>query len=250
MVLGVIPARLASTRLPEKPLAEICGKYLVQRTYESASKSKLIDDLIIAIDDEKVEQACKSFGAKTIMTPKDIKSGSDRLAYVANILTKADIIVNIQGDEPFIPGEMIDQGIEPLLFDNSIQVSTLAKRISNEEDYLNPSCVKVVFDNNNDALYFSRSPIPFYRDKKFNPEDPDFLPPYKHIGLYIYRREVLLKFSRLPEGALERLEKLEQLRLLENQIKIRVVETNLDSIAVDTPEDLQKAIEYCKTKNL
>ena len=250
MILGIIPARLASTRLPSKPLADICGKYLIQRTYESAKKSKFLDDIIIAVDDERVENICKSFNAKTIMTPKNIASGTDRLAYAAKILTKPDIIVNIQGDEPFIPGIMIDQAIEPLLFDESIKASTLAKKFSSIEDFNNPNFVKVVFDNNNDALYFSRSPIPYYRDIKLEFDNPNLFLPYKHIGLYVYRREVLLKFASLPQGTLEKLEKLEQLRFLENQIKIRVVETEYDSISVDTPEDLERAIEFCRINNI
>ena len=183
MILGVIPARFASTRLMGKPLAEIGGKPMIQHTYESAKKSKLLHDVIIAVDDERVYEVVRSFGGKAIMTPKDIATGSDGLAYVAESMTKAEVIVNIQGDEPFIKGEMIDQAIEPLFFDTSINVSTLAKRINTVEELKSPDIPKVVFDYNNFAMYFSRSPIPFVRDAKTQLEKISLADIYKHIGL-------------------------------------------------------------------
>lgn len=152
MVIGIIPARLASTRLLGKPLADIGGKPMIQHTYESALKSKLLNEVIIAVDDEKVLQVCTGFGARTLMTPKDIATGSDRIAYVAKNYPQAKIIVNIQGDEPFIKGKMIDQAIEPLLFDSSVNVSTLAKRIYDVDELKAPSIPKVVFDYHNFAL--------------------------------------------------------------------------------------------------
>jgi 3-deoxy-manno-octulosonate cytidylyltransferase (CMP-KDO synthetase) len=249
-VVGVIPARFASTRLLGKPLADICGKPMIQRTYESASKSKLINELIIAVDDEKVADVVKSFGARVILTPKDIATGSDRIAYVAKNIHDVDIVVNIQGDEPFIKGEMIDQAIEPLLFDSSIDVSTLAKKITSVTELKSPSIPKVVFDYYNFALYFSRSPIPFVRDANSYSERLKKADIYKHVGLYVYRIEALKKFTELAPTDLEKIEKLEQLRMLENGMKIKVVVTEHESISVDTPEDLERVrVYYQRLKN-
>ena len=244
MIIGIIPARFASTRLMGKPLANIGGKPLIQHTYESSLKSKLLNEVIIAVDDEKVAQIARGFGAKVAMTPKNIATGSDRIAYVANTLDSARIIVNIQGDEPFIKGEMIDQAIEPLLFDLNVNVSTLAKRIDNVRDLRSPSVVKVVFDYNNFALYFSRSPIPYVREAKNNFDRIQKAEIYKHIGLYVYRKESLLKFTGMEPTDLEQIEKLEQLRMLENGLKIKIVTTEYETLAVDTPEDLQRARMY------
>ncbi len=241
MIVGIIPARFASTRLMGKPLANIGGKPMIQHTYESTLKSKLLNEVIIAVDDEKVAQVAESFGAKVVVTPKDISTGSDRIAFVARTLPYAKIIVNIQGDEPFIKGEMIDQAIEPLLFDLTVNVSTLAKRIESVEELKSPSVVKVVFDYNNFALYFSRSPIPYVRDAKTNLDRIQKAEIFKHIGLYVYRRESLLKFTELTPTDLEQIEKLEQLRMLENGFKIKVVTTDFENLAVDTPDDLQRA---------
>lgn len=250
-ILGVIPARFASTRLMGKPLANIGGKTLLQHTYEGASKSKLLDKIIIAIDDEQVEKSAKSFGALTIMTPKDCPTGSDRIAIAAKEFPRADIIVNIQGDEPFISGMMIDQAIEPLLFDPEVNVSTLAKLIDDVEELESPSVVKVVFDYRNFALYFSRSPIPFVRDAQNQKEILETANIYKHIGLYVYRKDYLLKFTQLEPTDLEQWEKLEQLRMLENGFKIKIVETEFDTFSVDTPEDLEKARKiYSKFKKI
>jgi len=244
MVLGIIPARFASTRLLGKPLADIGGKPMIRHTYESALKSKLLNDLIIAVDDEKVAQVAKKFGAKIMMTPKNIATGSDRIACVAKNIPEADIIVNIQGDEPFINGTMIDQAIEPLLFDLSVNVATLAKKIETVEELKSPSIPKLVFDYNNFALYFSRSPIPFVRDARTNMERIHKADIYKHIGLYVYRREALLKFTELEPTDLELTEKLEQLRMLEHGFKIKIVVTEYENLAVDTQEDLERARLY------
>jgi 3-deoxy-manno-octulosonate cytidylyltransferase (CMP-KDO synthetase) len=246
MIVGIIPARFASTRLMGKPLADICGKPMIQLTYESALKSKLLNEVIIAVDDEKVAQVARNFGAKVVVTPKNIMTGSDRIAYVAKDLKSAKIIVNIQGDEPFIKGEMIDQAIEPLIFDRSVNVSTLAKRIESVNELRAPSVVKVVFDYNNFALYFSRSPIPYVREAKTNIDRIQMAEIYKHIGLYVYRKEYLLKFTELAPTDLEKIEKLEQLRMLENGFKIKVVTTEYENLSIDTPEDLQKARIYYK----
>ncbi len=244
MIVGIIPARFASTRLMGKPLADIGGKPMIQHTYESSLKSKLLNEVIAAVDDEKVAEVVRGFGGKAVITPKDISTGSDRIAYAAEKLTKAKIIVNIQGDEPFISGEMIDQAIEPLLFDTSVEVSTLAKRIVSVSELKSPSVTKVVFDYNNYAMYFSRSPIPYVRDAQSNLERVKKGEIYKHVGLYVYRLKTLLKFTKLPQTDLEVTEKLEQLRLLENGFKIKVVVTEFDNLAVDTPEDLERARTY------
>jgi len=246
MIIGIIPARFASSRLLGKPLADIGGKPMIQHTFENASESKLLNKLIIAVDDEKVNKVAKSFGAETVMTPKSISTGSDRIAFVAEKYSPSDVIVNIQGDEPFIKSEMIDQAIEPLLFDPSVNISTLAKRIQTINELKNPSIVKVVFDYQNFALYFSRSPIPFVRDATTNSERIQMVPIYKHIGLYVYRKDYLIQFTQLEPTDLEKAEKLEQLRFLENGYKIKIVETEFDSISVDTPEDLEKARLYYK----
>jgi 3-deoxy-manno-octulosonate cytidylyltransferase (CMP-KDO synthetase) len=246
MILGVIPARFASSRLLGKPLANIGGKPMIQHTYESAKRSKLLNDVLIAVDDEKVYEVAKSFGARVKMTPRDLPSGSDRIAYAVKNMRSAEIIVNIQGDEPFISGRMIDEAIEPLLFDSSVQVSTLVKRIQTVEELKTPSIPKVVFDYENYALYFSRSPIPFVRDARTNLEKIRKGEIYKHIGLYVYRREALFKFTSMKPTDLELTEKLEQLRMLENGMKIKVVVTEYESISVDTPEDLERARNYYK----
>jgi 3-deoxy-manno-octulosonate cytidylyltransferase (CMP-KDO synthetase) len=244
MIVGIIPARFASTRLLGKPLADIGGKPLIQHTFESVSKSKLINRIIIAVDDSKVAQVARDFGANVIETPKKISTGSDRIAFVAKDLKDADIIVNIQGDEPFIDGKMIDEAIEPLLFDKEVQVSTLAKRIESVRELNSPDVVKVVFDYWNYAIYFSRAAIPYVRDIKSDKEKLFAAEIYKHIGLYVFRKDALLKFTKLKPTDLENAERLEQLRMIENGIKIKIVVTELDSIGVDTPEDLEKARTY------
>ena len=246
MIIGVIPARFASTRLMGKPLANIGDKPMIQHTYENASKSKLIEKLILAVDDTKVASVARGFGADVIETPKDIASGSDRIAFVAKIYKEADIIVNIQGDEPFIQPEMIDQAIEPLLFDKTIEVATLIKQINSLKELRSPDIVKVVFDYNNYALYFSRATIPFARNAISDSAALDITDYYKHLGLYVFRRKTLLKFTSLKQTDLETTEMLEQLRMLENGMRIKVVETEYDSISVDTQEDLKRARTYYK----
>ncbi len=244
MIVGIIPARFASSRLMGKPLADICGKPMIQHTWQSAKKAKLLDKVVIAVDDEKVYQVAKGFGAEVYMTPKEVASGSDRIAIVASKLQDATIIVNIQGDEPFIKGKMIDEAIEPLLFDKKVSLSTLAKRITTVEEMKSPSVVKVVYDYNNYAMYFSRSPIPFARDARTNLDRVENSEMYKHVGLYVYRKEVLMKFTTLKQTDLEQTEKLEQLRFLEHDFKMKIVVTEYDSLSVDTPKDLELARRY------
>jgi 3-deoxy-manno-octulosonate cytidylyltransferase (CMP-KDO synthetase) len=248
-IIGIIPARFASTRLVGKPLADIGGKPMIQHTWEQAKKSKLLNDIYIAVDDQKVFDVVSAFGAKAVMTGQDFQSGSDRIAFVARKLPDADVIVNIQGDEPFIQGRMIDEAIEPFLFDNSVKVSTLVKKITDIKELKSPSIPKVVFDYRNYALYFSRAIIPFVRDAGSTIEmfhSNDF---YKHIGLYVYTRKTLLKFTSMKQTDLEKIEKLEQLRLIENGIKIKVVETEYESFSIDTPEDLKKARKFYEKLN-
>lgn len=244
MIIGIIPARFASTRLPGKILADIGGKSMIQHTYESSKKSKLLEDVILAVDDEKVAKIARGFGANVIVTPKNLKSGSDRVAYIARDLSEAKIIVNIQGDEPFINSVMIDQAIEPLLFDKTVNISTIAKKIETVDELRSPSVVKVVFDYNNFALYFSRSTIPFVRDAKTNSEKIRLAEIYKHIGLYVYRKDSLLKLAKFQQTDLEKTEKLEQLRMLENGLKVKIVVTEFDSLSIDTKEDLEKVRKY------
>lgn len=244
MIVGIIPARFASTRLMGKPLADIGGKPMIQHTWQSAKKSRLLDKVVIAVDDEKLFKIAKNFGAEVYMTPQNIASGSDRIAIVAEQIEEAEIIVNIQGDEPFIKGKMIDEAIEPLLFDRKVNVVTLARRISSVEEMKSPSVVKVVFDYNNFALYFSRSPIPYVRDARTNLQRIETGEIYKHIGLYVYKKESLLKFTSLKPTDLELIEKLEQLRFLEHGFKMKIVVTEFDSLSVDTPRDLEVARRY------
>lgn len=244
MIVGIIPARFASTRLMGKPLADIGGKPMIQHTWQSAKKSKLLDKVVIAVDDEKVFQVAKDFGAEVYMTPKEVASGSDRIAIITDKIEDASIVVNIQGDEPFIKGKMIDEAIEPLLFDKKVSLSTLAKRITTVDEMKSPSVVKVVFDYNNYAMYFSRSPIPFARDARTNLERIENAEMYKHVGLYVYRREALLKFTTLKPTDLELTERLEQLRFLEHGFKMKIVVTEYDSLSVDTPKDLELARGY------
>ena len=228
-ILGVIPARYASTRFPGKPLAILAGKPLIQHVWERASQSKYLSRLVIATDDARIESAALAFGAQVAMTRSDHLSGTDRAAEVAES-TDANIIVNIQGDEPLIDPDAIDAAILTLLDDAQCQMASLKRRITDDSEIQNPNVVKVVTGGNGDALYFSRSPIPFQRGPSAGY--------FKHIGLYIYRRKLLLAYSTLPVGPLEQAEKLEQLRALENGIAIRVAETSYDTIGVDTPEDL------------
>ncbi|NQV17063.1 MAG: 3-deoxy-manno-octulosonate cytidylyltransferase [Armatimonadetes bacterium] len=235
-VVAIIPARFASTRFPGKPLAMLGNKSLIQRVYDSATQTDLFDKIIVATDDKRIFDKVEQFGGEVVFTSKHPKSGTDRIAEVCKNL-EAEIIINIQGDEPFISKKPLQKLISA--FDEPIvQVASLMHKLMEEIE--NPNIVKVVCDNNNFALYFSRSPIPFIRTPHPAPRNPqpEF---FKHIGVYAFRREALFKFIQLPIGKLEQIEKLEQLRLLENGIKIKMVETSYQGIGIDTPEDLKKA---------
>ncbi|MCK9408355.1 MAG: 3-deoxy-manno-octulosonate cytidylyltransferase [Bacteriovoracaceae bacterium] len=246
-IIGIIPSRYASTRLPAKPLVDICGKPMVQRVYEQAQRSTLLTHVVVATDDERIVAAVTAFGGNVAMTPVDIQSGSDRIALVAKNFN-ADIVVNIQGDEPLIDPQLIDQTIRALIEDPSAVVSTAVKRTTSHQDVVNPSVVKVVLDANSYALYFSRSPIPYVRDARTDEEWVSNTGFYKHFGIYVYRAEFLQKYTTLKQTPLEIAEKLEQLRILENEYKIRCVITEYESLPVDTPEDLQKVINYLNTQ--
>lgn len=235
-IVGVIPVRLESTRLPRKALRTLCGRALVHQVYDRAAQCTLLTDLILATDSPEIEAYCREHNLKVMMTSSEHRSGTDRIQEVA-MRTQADVFVNIQGDEPMITPTHIELLVEPFLASGAIQVTTLKTPISPEEAQ-DLSVNKVVTDAQGRALYFSHLPIPFRRDGVTGP------PYYKHLGLYAYRKEVLEKFPTLPASRLEEAEKLEQLRLLENGIPIQVVETELDTIGVDTEEDFRKVEEY------
>lgn len=230
--LGVIPARFDSSRFPGKVLVPIRSKPMLQHVYERACLAHYLWNVIIATDDERVYDAAKSFGAPVRMTRQNHLSGTDRVAEVASA-ENAELVVNIQGDEPLIDPAAIDAAILPLAHNPEIPMGTLKKRIEDASEVRNPNVVKVVTDGQGDAIYFSRSPIPFDRDGTG-------AACFKHIGIYVYRRDFLLNYSLLPVGPLEKAERLEQLRAIENGFRIRVVETDYESLGVDTPEDLKR----------
>lgn len=235
-IAGVIPARYSSTRLPGKPLADLGGKPVIQYVYENASKA--LDLVYVATDDERIVEVVEAFGGRAVMTDPNHTCGSERVAEVAESL-EVEIVVNIQGDEPFIAYEMIRDVITPMENDFDIKMTTLCRKIASEDDLHNPSIVKVVRDKNHNALYFSRSIIPY-------PRYQGFMEWYEHVGLYAYRKDFLLEYVSWPNTPLEQTESLEQLRILENGYSIKVVETDLGYGApcIDTPEDLVRAREY------
>ncbi len=240
-VTAIIPARYASTRFPGKPLAEILGTTMIEHVYRRAAQAKSVDRVIVATDDQRIFDRVRDFGGEVMMTAADHPSGTDRLAEVAAAI-QTDLVVNVQGDEPLIAPQMIDEAISPLLADASIQMGTLCSRIFDVEDYLDPNVVKVVCDLNHRALYFSRARIPHPRDialDKLSERLAD-LDVRRHIGLYVYRREFLLRYPQLAQTPLEKLESLEQLRALENGVSLYVATTDHDCQGVDTPQDLQR----------
>ena len=228
----VIPARYASTRFPGKVLAQLAGKPMIQHVFERASASKA-DICLIAADDQRVIDACNAFGATAIMTDPELPSGTDRIAAALKDI-EADVVINVQGDEPLLPTEAINSLIDRMLQSDSPEMATIGVQGSREE-LDNPNKVKLVKSNSGKALYFSRSMIPFLRTGGVD------MPVYLHWGIYAYRRDVLEKFVNMPAGNLENCEKLEQLRALENDIDIQVLITDLESVGVDTPEDLVRA---------
>lgn len=233
-ILGVIPARFASSRFPGKALATIAGKPMLQHVWERAKMAQYLYDVLVATDDHRIADAVYAFGGRVRMTSSQHPSGTDRLAEVAGA-EGADLYVNIQGDEPLIDPGAIDAAILSVGEDESVAMSTLKKQITDPSDIGNPNVVKVVTNLLNDAIYFSRCPIPYERDGS-----SDASVYYKHIGLYVYRRDFLLAYPDLKMGTLEQAERLEQLRALENGFRIRVVSTEYESLGVDTPADLNR----------
>ena len=239
--IAIIPARYASTRFPGKPLAIMGGKTVIQRVYEQVKK--VLDDVYVATDDERIFDAVEAFGGKAVMTSANHKSGTDRIAEaVKKIGGDYDVVVNVQGDEPFIKPEQIET-LCHCFDDESTQIATLGKRFTDMSGVENPNSPKIVTDNRGFALYFSRSVIPYVRGAER--ETWAGLYPYlKHLGIYAYRKEVLEEVTQLPHSSLEIAESLEQLRWLQNGYRIKVAETEFETVGIDTPEDLQKAEEF------
>jgi 3-deoxy-manno-octulosonate cytidylyltransferase (CMP-KDO synthetase) len=234
--LAVIPARYASSRLPGKPLVPLGGKSMIQRVWERVRQAKSISSVIIATDDERIRSAVEAFGGDVAMTRTDHRSGTERVAEAALARGDAEIIVDVQGDEPLIEPAAIDTAVEAIREDLEASVATLAVPITKAADIMDPNVVKTVLDFDGNALYFSRAPIPWVRDRG----GPVHAKHLKHLGLYVFRRAALLEFPTFPQGDLERIEQLEQLRWLENGYRIRVVETEHDSVSVDMPEDVAR----------
>ena len=243
---AIIPARYASTRFPGKPLALLGNKPVIQHVYEQTSS--VLSEVWVATDDDRIREAVEKFGGRVVMTRADHKSGTDRIEEAAEKTgTQADVIINIQGDEPFVQPSQIKTLMQ--LFDNAdTQIGTLGKHFENIEAVNNPNSPKIVTDKQGFALYFSRSVIPYIRGAQDN-EWLSHFPFLKHLGLYAYRREVLHEITQLPQSSLEIAESLEQLRWLENGYRIRVGLTDVETVGIDTPEDLQRAEEFLKNRN-
>lgn len=247
-ILSIIPARYASTRFPGKPLAEISGKPMIQWVYERVSL--VFEHVYVATDDNRIAEAVKAFNGKVVMTSSSHQSGTDRIAEALLIIQKEtsikfDVVINIQGDEPFIQPEQLRK-VASCFSDAKVQIATLVKPFSQNEDIFNPNSPKVLINPQNNAIYFSRSAIPFIRGKERS-EWQKHHTFYKHIGLYAYRNEVLLEITKLAQSPLEIAESLEQLRWIENGYLIRVEKTDMETLAVDTPEDLERVKEYAKS---
>ncbi len=235
-IVCIIPSRYESSRFPGKPLADLCGKPMIQHVYERVAKAKAVPYVAVATDDQRIYDAVEKFGGNAVMTAKTHRSGTDRISEAVKTLhlSADDIVVNIQGDQPIFEPVQVDEVIEPLLNDRAIQMSTLIYKIVLESEITHPHAVKVVLDHQNFALYFSRATIPYVRDKNLR---ADY---YKHHGIYAYRRDFLDTFTKLREGKLEKLEALEQLRALEYGYKIKCVITPHDSVEVDNKQELDR----------
>ncbi|MDD5617877.1 MAG: 3-deoxy-manno-octulosonate cytidylyltransferase [Candidatus Omnitrophica bacterium] len=229
-IVAIIPARYKSTRFEGKPLAEICGKPMIYYVYNNIARSKFIDGIYVATDDERIASAVRGFGGKAIMTSANHPTGTDRIAEAARKID-ADIIVNVQGDEPLVKAEMIEQAVKPILENNRVHVTNLVTKINNIGDYIDTTVVKTVIDKDNFILFLSRSPIPYPKTRQ------DFLV-YKQIGLYAFNKSFLLKFVKMAQTPLELIEGVEFLRILENGHKVKAVETKFQTISVDTLSDL------------
>jgi 3-deoxy-manno-octulosonate cytidylyltransferase (CMP-KDO synthetase) len=247
--LGVIPARYGAQRFPGKPLAIISGKTLVQRVYEQAAKAKLLDKVIVATEDTRILEAVEAFGGDAMLTSPDCATGTDRVAEVARTYD-CELVLNIQGDEPLMRPEMIDQLVGGMQSDAKCVMGTLARKLESSANLDNPNVVKVALAQNGNALYFSRSRVPFVRDARTGDalEWLKLAKFYKHLGIYAFRREFLFKFVQLPQSELEMTEKLEQLRALENGYAIKVLITPHDSIGVDRAEDIELVEEILRAQ--
>jgi 3-deoxy-manno-octulosonate cytidylyltransferase (CMP-KDO synthetase) len=240
-ILGIIPARYASTRFPGKPLVDIAGKSMIQRVYEQAKKCHSLSEVIVATDDDRIFDHVTVFGGKAVMTDSSHQSGTDRCAEVAAIHPEFEVIINIQGDEPYIDPEQITK-LAACFTTGDVQLATLIKKVSSAEELFNPNSPKVLIDKRQEAIYFSRSPLPHIRGAA----QTDWLEHFtyfKHIGIYGYRADVLQQITRLPVCDLEKAESLEQLRWIENGYRIKLAETELETFAIDTPEDLENLIK-------
>jgi len=254
--IAIIPARYGSTRFPGKPLATLMGKPVIQHVYENSLQAKEVSAVLVATDHEEILETVRSFGGEAVMTPPELPSGTDRIAFVAKEMDY-DIIVNVQGDEPLVRGEMIDDVVR-LLQDEQASMGTLVKKIDRPEDIFDPNVVKAVFDHQGFALYFSRAPIPYHRETFPRHQDTlssglehelRHMPLFRHVGLYSYRKDVLLALTRLRRTALEMMENLEQLRALESGYRIKVKETSYQTIGVDIPEDLRKVESWLNSSS-
>jgi 3-deoxy-manno-octulosonate cytidylyltransferase (CMP-KDO synthetase) len=243
-VLGIIPARFASTRFPGKPLVDILGKSMIQRVYEQAKSSTSLQEVVVATDDERILTHVKSFGGIAVLTSASHQSGTDRCAEVAEKYPEYEILINIQGDEPFIDPRQIDL-LCSCFESSSTELATLVKKIETEAELLNPNSPKVILNTDSEAIYFSRTAIPYFRglDVKEWITKHDF---YKHIGIYGYRRNTIIAITKLDLSPLEKAEALEQLRWIENGYKIKAAITEIETQAIDTPEDLEKILYALK----
>jgi len=235
-IVAIIPCRYDSKRFQGKALMAVFGKPLVQWVYEGAKQTAILSDVVVATDDERIYRTVESFGGRVLMTAPTHRSGSDRVAEAAGKLdlSNQDVVINVQGDQPAFHPKCLSEVVSPLIEDQALYMSTLIHKIEDPDEVKDPNCVKCVFDNNGFALYFSRSPIPFNRDDSASGEV------FKHLGIYAFRKDFLDRFVSLPQGRLESVEKLEQLRVLEQGYRIKVVETRYDSKAIDTPSDIEK----------
>lgn len=236
-ILCIIPSRIASTRIPRKPLLPLQGKPMVQWVYENASRCKVLTDVIVATDSDEIADVIQGIGGKAVMTDPNLVTGSDRVAAVARYYPEMDVIINLQGDEPFIKPDMLEQLVAPYLAGEWPDMTTLAHPLNMETDYHSPGAVKVITDLQGNALYFSRAPIPFFRTS-------EKAPVYHHIGIYAFRRDFLMTYTTLPQTPLEKTESLEQLRALEHGYKIRVCLTKEKTLEINTPEEYELAQHF------
>lgn len=240
-ILCVIPSRIGSTRLPRKALLPIQGKPMVQWVYENATRCSALTKVVVATDSEEIAEVIRNCGGNVEMTSADLRTGSDRVAAVAEMYPDVDVVVNLQGDQPFVRPIMLEQLVAPYLAGEQPDMTTLAYLLDMAKDYNEPSCVKVITDINNNALYFSRSPIPYL----VNQEEKRQIPVYHHMGYYAFRRDFLMLYRTFAQTPLERAESLEQLRVLEHGYKIRVCFTEQKTMEINTPEDLLAAQNFC-----